>query len=279
MTVPPEPVLRAAVRWLERLPASGPVRCRALFTTHAEFSDITPTQYDTALGWLRTTGLLDGRASSPPAVQVFTAAMHGGVPWLRDADALIHSPDELPSDSLDAAAALGLSPDEAFALVNAAWGKVDTAERKRVGDAGEKALLVELQALPNASVDHVARWSDAFGYDIAVHAPGITAHLEVKATTRRGRLTAYISRNEYRTMQRDPAWRMVAVLLTPDLELASVSTVPSDWIADQVPSDSSSFGRWESCRLDIPAAVLEAGIPLIKPLIATSGSMLQGVPG
>lgn len=267
------------MRWLERLPASGAARCRALFTTHAEFSDITPTQYDTALGWLRAAGLLDGRAAGPPAVQVFAAAVQDGAAWLRDADVLVRSADELPSDALDAAGALGLSADEAFAHVAAAWGKVDTAERKRVGDAGEQALVAALTAAAAASVDHVARWSDAFGYDIAVKAPGVTAHLEVKTTTRRGRLTAYISRNEYQTMQRDPAWRMVAVLLTPGLELASVATVPSEWIAAQVPTGCGPFGRWESCRLDIPSAVLHDGIPLLKTVIRPGGSVLLGAAG
>ena len=46
----PEPVLVAAKRWLELLPASGGIpRAQALLTTHAEYSDLTPTQYATAL--------------------------------------------------------------------------------------------------------------------------------------------------------------------------------------------------------------------------------------
>lgn len=280
MPVPPEPVLRGAVRWLERLPVSGTARVRALFTTHGDFSDITPTQYDAAYAWIRETGLLgDVNSGVPLKCRVFDAAMtQSGVPWFRDADLLIRRPEELPEDALRAAETLGFTPEEAYAQVSTAWGKVDTEERSRIGSAGELALLELLSESAKGRVEHVAAWSDGYGYDIFVDAYEHSAHLEVKTTVRVGRLTVYISRNEYETMLRDPDWELVTVRLNPELKLTAVAAVPKQWIADHVPSDRTARGRWESCRLDVPPEVPVPGIPSIMPMLAnTAPDVLRGV--
>ncbi|MFF7865984.1 DUF3883 domain-containing protein [Streptomyces qaidamensis] len=280
MPVPPDPVLRAAVRWLERLPTSGVARARALFTTHSDYSDITPTQYDAAYAWIRDTGLLgEVNGGIPLPCRVFDAAMeHSGVPWLRDADLLIRRPDELPEDALRAAEVLGLTRDVAYAQVTTIWGKVDTEERSRIGSAGELALLELLSESAEGQVEHVAAWSDGYGYDIYVNAPQHSAHLEVKTTLRVGRLTVYISRNEYETMLRDPDWELVTVRLTADLEITAVAAVPKHWIADHVPSDRTPRGRWQSCRLEIPSDVPVPGIPSIAPMLTEAApEVLRGV--
>ncbi|MFJ9742766.1 protein NO VEIN domain-containing protein [Streptomyces sp. NPDC101166] len=266
---------------MDRLPASGIARVRALFTTHNDFSDITPTQYDAAYAWIREAGLLDEPDSVVPVEhRVFEAAVaHSGVPWFRDADLLVRRPDELPEDALRAAETLGLLPEEAYAQVSTAWGKVDTEERSRIGSAGELALVELLSKSAEGRVEHVAAWSDGHGYDIFVDARQHSAHLEVKTTVRVGRLTVYISRNEYETMLRDPAWELVTVRLTPELRIRTVAAVPREWIADQVPADRSAQGRWESCRLDIPPEIPVPGIPSIVPiLVSTAPEMLRGTP-
>jgi hypothetical protein len=252
------------------------VRVRALFTEHSDFSDITPTQYEAAYTWIRDIGLLDDLHSIVPAHRrVFDSAMaHSGAPWFPDADLLIQSPEELPDDVIRAAGALGLSEGEAFGQVGAVWGKVDTRERSRIGAAGELALVALLRESTQVEIEHVAAWSDGFGYDIAVHASQHSAHLEVKTTVRRRRLTVYISRNEYETMLRDPGWELVAIRLTPDLEPQAVATVPKEWIAQQAPSDQGGHGRWESCRLDVPSDVPVPGIPRLSPLLAENSSEL-----
>lgn len=264
------------MRWLERLPASSPARCRALFNAHSEFSDVTPTQYETAYAWLRSTGLLEGLYSSVPARhRVFTAAVaSSGTQWFPDADVLVRGPDELPDDSLRATRSLRLTEDDAYAQVVAAWGKVDTAERERIGAAGELALVALLEGSVHARVEHVAAVADGYGYDIAVHAGPHSAHFEVKSTVRRGRLTVYLSRNEYETLRRDPAWQLVAIQLTAGLEAAAVASVPAEWIAAHVPTDLGSKGRWESCRLEVPADVPVPGIPTLAPLLAVDASEL-----
>ncbi|MFD8886996.1 protein NO VEIN domain-containing protein [Streptomyces erythrochromogenes] len=281
MPVPPDPVLRAAARWLHRLPASGAARCRAVFTTHSEFSDITPTQYDAAYAWMRKAGILDSESGVlPPEIRIYDAAiLDSGASWLPDADLLVQSPDEIPEDALRAAEVLGLEPGDAYARIGTAWGKVDTAERARVGALGEEVLLSLLRASTSATVEHVAAWSDAHGYDIAVQGHGLSGHLEVKSTTRLGRLTLYISRNEYETMLRDPAWQMIAVQFTQADDPAAVWTVPRHWISAQAPADSGVLGRWESCRLHVPPGVLLPGVPALAPLMTPGASpLLLGAP-
>ncbi|WP_416982741.1 protein NO VEIN domain-containing protein [Streptomyces sp. T028] len=216
----------------------------------------------------------------PVNCRVFEAAMaQSGVPWFQDADLLIRRPDELPEDALRAAESLGLGPEEAYAQVSMAWGKVDTEERSRIGSAGELALLDLLSTAAEGRVEHVAAWSDGYGYDIFVNGYHHSAHLEVKTTVRVGRLTVYISRNEYETMLRDPAWELVTVRLTPELKIRAVAAVPKDWIADHVPSDRTARGRWQSCRLDIPPEVPVPGIPSITSILVESApQVLRGVP-
>ncbi|MGA5731759.1 DUF3883 domain-containing protein [Streptomyces seoulensis] len=280
MPVPPEPILRAAVRWLERLPASGFSRVRALFTTHEDFSDISPTQYDAAYEWLRDTGLLARANSSRPLHHiVFDAATaYGGSPWFRDAGLLIRSPDELPEDALRAADILGLSAEEAYRQVRSAWGKIDTEERSRIGAAGELALYQMLSDSARGNVEHVAAWSDGYGYDIFVESESTPAHLEVKSTVRMSRLTFYLSRNEYETMLLDPFWELVTVRLSADLDLVAVAAVPRDWIAAHVPADRTGRGRWESCRLDVPPEVPVPGIPSVIPMLdETAPAVLRGM--
>lgn len=270
MPLPTDPILRAAVRWLERLQASGVARSRALFTTHSDLSDITPTQYGAAYNWLVEVGLLDDLNNDrPPNWRVFEAAMGSSDnPWIRDADVHVRTPVELPLDALRAATTLGLTEDDAYALVKTAWGKVDTAERSRIGSTGELVLVDLLRASTAAHVHHVAEWADGYGYDISVEDIGFCVHLEVKTTIRLNRFTAYVSRHEYETMLRDQSWHLVAVRLTSDGEIAATASIPRSWIMEQAPADHAPYGRWESFRLETPMDVLEGGIPSLSPVLA-----------
>lgn len=282
MPVPPEPVLRAAVRWLEHLPGSSVARTRTLFTSHSSFGGITPTQYAAAHTWLLQAGLIDkaGRVLCDGARQltVFRAAVSETL-WLPDADVLISGPRELPEDASRAATALGLTPDDAFAAIRHAWGKVDTALRERVGVAGERALVELLSSAEDVLVEHVAAYSDGYGYDIAVETAAAAVHLEVKATTRRGRLTIYVSRNEFEVMVRDPTWMLIAIRLDPDLQPAALATVDRDWVNAVVPSDRGPGARWESVRLEVPPEALVTGLPGVRSILRGAyPPMFDGVP-
>ncbi|MFG2754114.1 protein NO VEIN domain-containing protein [Streptomyces xanthophaeus] len=268
------------MRWLERLPDSSTARCRALFTHHADFSDLTPTQYEAAHSWLRQNGLLDDLGGSTAVRErVFrTAIASSGAAWLPDADVLVRSPEELPQDALRAAEALGIPENEAYEQVSAVCGKVNTEARALVGKAGELALVNLITRATDVRVEHVAAYSDGFGYDIAVHALRHPLHIEVKSTVRRGSTAFYLSRHEYETMRRDAAWQLVAVQLTHDHSIAAVNSVAAEWINVQVPQDRGPFGRWEACRLDVPPDALHPGVPRLAPLLSRGqpGLLLPG---
>ena len=274
--MPPDPILHAAIRWLERLPSNGRARCWSLFTTHREYSDISPTQYDAAYRWLEETGLLQASNERLPAGQrIFRAILlTGDVTWFRDVDVHVREPAELPIDAVRAAAALGLSEHQAYQEIHAVWGKVDAAERQRIGAAGEVALVTLLSSSTTARVEHVAGHSDGYGYDIAVHAGRRSLHIEAKATTRRNRLTFFLSRREYEVMLYDPFWQLVVLQLTDGLAIRAITSVDSTWIETQIPDDQGSYARWESCRIEVPPEQAVSGIPRLSPILGQGASPL-----
>ncbi len=265
MRLPPDPVLLAARRWLELLPASGGIpRAQALLTTHRQYSDLSPTQYFSALEWLRDMGLigLTGPSFSSPASRILGAIFENAAPtWFPDADVLVRSPDDLPTDIISAGEALGIGAVGVYDQLFVSWGKVDAATREKVGAAGEAALVQMLRDRTCGRIDHVSTWSDGFGYDIAFNEGAVTAHLEVKSTTRAGRFTAYLSRHEFEVMRRDSDWVLVAVRLAADFEIVGVGSVPTDWIAANVPHDAAPSINWASCKVEVPAAVIENYVP------------------
>ncbi|MGV9323775.1 hypothetical protein [Streptosporangium sandarakinum] len=274
MPLPPESILRAAVRWLERLPASGHKRCRALFSTHPDFSDLTPTQYDFAYSWLEEVGLLNGERRNMPIPQQVFEAVISRLAWFQDADLLVQDPAELPEDALRAAEALDLSSGQAFQYVHSLWGKVDLEQRARIGGAGERALIDLLNGSTTAYVDHVSTYSDAHGYDIAVTRGSFQLHIEAKATLRRRRLVVHLSRHEYETMVHDPTWQLVAVRLNDELKAEAVCSVSAEWIRRNVPQDQGFSGRWEACRLSVPTDAIINGIGRLTPLFLDGRSPL-----
>lgn len=204
-------------------------------------------------------GLLDvAESGAPSASRILAAIFENAAPtWFQDADELVRSPDELPSDIFSAGDALGMSAGEVYAQLVSSWGKVDTAVREQVGAAGEAALVRMLSERTDGCVDQVSVRSDGFGYDIAFNQGPIAAHLEVKSTTRAGRFVAYLSRHECEVMLRDSHWVLVAVRLTPSLEVVGVGSVPREWIAANLPRDSVTSVSWASCKLEVPTAVIE----------------------
>ncbi|WP_082661302.1 MULTISPECIES: protein NO VEIN domain-containing protein [unclassified Rhodococcus (in: high G+C Gram-positive bacteria)] len=282
MSIPPDPVLLAALRWLEMLSHSEMPRVRALLTSSARYGDITPTQYSVAYEWLSGIGAVDmaGRPifRKPWRASLFQAAILASL-WFADADVLVKDAVELPEDAVRAADALGLDYGSAFAHIQAAWGKVDTEHRAQIGLAGEVALVELLRARTGAIVEHVALESDGFGYDISVRSDVVNMDLEVKSTTRKGRLVLYLSRNEFETCNRDPDWNLVVLRLDAELSLVSVATVNQDWIRATLPSDRHRYGRWESARLDVPVGALTPGIPALELLVRDYRiGVLGGIP-
>lgn len=278
MPIRPEPILLAAKRWLELLPHTGEARARTTFATVEKYSDITSTQYESAYKWLRDNGLLkDLNSATPVNHRVLIAAIEtSDAPWLPNADEFGDDPGLLPDDVVGAAGVLNVDLASAAGHVRSAWGKVDQALRDEIGSAGERALVELLEGYTDAKVEHVSMWSDGFGYDISVSLGELVGHLEVKTTTREQRLTVHLSRNEYQTSQRDPAWMLVVLRLDrQDRSLRSVATVPTEWLAEQVPRDRDGFGSWESCKVDVPTGSLRPGLSYLTGLFGHNTDELQ----
>ncbi|MGW4336788.1 DUF3883 domain-containing protein [Rhodococcus koreensis] len=251
---------------------------RSLLTTNAQYGDLTPTQYETALRWLDTSGLLTWQESSAPAaVRVYEHAV-AEASWFPDADDLVRESDELPADAIYAAQALEIGIDEAYQHLVATWGKVDTTEREKLGAAGEAELVTLLRSSLNATVEHVAAWSDGLGYDISVSGHDASFHLEVKSSTRRRRCMFYLSRNEFEVMKRDPHWSLVFVRLSPEYQISAIGTVRKTWIRDAAPLDTCPAAQWVSCRFDAPFEEVDPGIPAIFPLLNPQASGLLQSP-
>lgn len=266
MPIQPEPILRGAVRWLERVPTSGVARTRSLLVTNPRLADLTPTQYEIALQWLERSGLLGMPNSGAPAsVRVYEHAVTEAE-WFPDTDFQVRNPDELPSDALQAAAATALGEGEAFQHLIATWAKVDTEIRERVGAVGEEQLADLLRNCLDAEIQHVSQWSDGLGYDIAVVTRALPVHLEVKSTTRQRRLTIFLSRNEFEVMLRDPNWVLAALTLSDEMEILAIRTVCRSFLANAAPRDERSDGQWQSCRFDVPPEATLRGLPAVRSL-------------
>ena len=195
-------------------------------------------------------------------IAVLRAAISDAL-WFQDADDLISDTDSLPEDLIDAATAVSVALDKTFAVVRDLWTKVDDAQRKLIGAAGEEALVGILENAGSLDVRHVAKESDAYGYDIEARAGDACFHLEVKSTTRRNRIRFYLSRNEFETMRRDPSWILVVVRLDEQRNIANVATVDNRWILATAPADRDASTRWESSRFDVPMALPDHGIGVL----------------
>ena len=180
--------------------------------------------------------------------------------WLKDADVLITAPDEIPQDAESLAEALKLKSETAFLAIGNARGKVNTAEMSRIGLAGELAVVGLLESEWPGSTFHVSQVSDGFGYDVVFRHENVDWHLEVKATTRRGRLLIHLSRHEYEVGQYDPNWRLLAVGLNGEMQIEAVATVKHADLWRRAPRDVCTEAKWESAVHDIASKDLHRGI-------------------
>jgi hypothetical protein len=289
--LPSDSVLRAAARWLDLLQRQDFTTAHALIRARAATSQFPSySQYMTAADWLISIGLLERAAGGPaPAPQLAGLTRNqlgcllldrclelADFSWLPDADLLAVDPDDLPQDAADLAAVLEVPSRDAFTTIRAVSGKIDLAERARVGAAGEAALVALLEQQWPGRVVHVARYHDGFGYDVAVNLPDRSWQLEVKSTTRRGRTVIYLSRHEFETARATPAWRLVVLKLDHTDSIVSLATVPTETLITRSPSDSSHTARWQAARFDLRPQDLVPGaafLPSAHPLIADDAEL------
>lgn len=278
MAFPSETAIRAARRWLSLLSTSDVGRARALLTGLREYADLTPTQYDAGYVLLDECGLIDSDGRADPSADMpevlFERIVQLARPtWLQDADLLVREPDELPLDAARLGASLGLTEGAAAMLVRHLSGKVDLEARRRVGDAGERRLAETLVSDTDAVVDHVALVTDAYGFDLRVYWGSIDLHIEVKSTTRKNRLSIYLSRNEYETMLTDSEWILVLVVLDAELDIDRILSVSKESLSRAVPRDAL-FGRWESVRIEIGTSDCIRGIPALYGAVRNVSSLI-----
>ena len=286
--LPPEGILKGAVRWLHLLRTSTVEQALRIIAADSQYTDLTQTQYASSLDWIESLQILEfgeGTGRLAPRLQLLPedqllellflrAVAHESPAWLRDADLLVHTSTELPHDVLELASTLGVAEDAAFRSVTRLHGHVDTKERERVGRAGEAALVTLLEACWPGSTTHVSMIDDSFGYDILFRSGRSEWHLEVKATTRRGRLVIHLSRNEHEVSLRDPRWRLVVVGIDDFSRLQAIVTVPTSSIVRRAPRDEVAESRWDSVSHDLRPDDLQGGLPFLPLLPAMTDELL-----
>jgi hypothetical protein len=277
--LPADSIVRAAVRWLRLLRASTLGKAWAIILADAGYTDLTQTQYAAALEWLRSLDLLNERHNggldlSPtiralPEEQVNQLLFEGIIaraapPWLANVDLLVPDGGELPQDAASLAENLGLSEGVAFLAIRHLHGRIDLAERARVGAAGERALLEYLERRWPGSTSHVAEADDGFGYDVLFRHDDVQWHLEVKATTRRGRLVIYLSRHEHEVSLQDAHWRLVVVGLDEHLRLKALATVRHLEVLSRAPHDTCIESKWQSTSHELAPRDLQEGLSFLN---------------
>lgn len=277
--LPAPSVVRAADRWLKLLRRSSVSQAFAILRTNTSYLDLTQTQYLSGLDLLRELSLVEDsaegvtlnaslrqRSARQLSELLFGRSLElGAPPWLPDVDILVPDASELPQDAAQLSAALGVSDDVALRIARQIKGKIDLAERSRIGATGERALVALLEKKWPGSTSHIAISNDGFGYDISFVHGEIEFHLEVKTTIRRGRLVIYLSRHEYEVALSDPFWNLVVIGLGDDGDLAAVATVSHDNVFLRSPVDVCSEARWQSTSHSITPADLEKGLSFLGP--------------
>jgi hypothetical protein len=288
---PGEPIIRASERWIELLDRSPFREATAIVGSTPGFMDLTATQYSLALELLRSTGLVEGvdgdlhladaivnRSDEERREQLFARLLERFEPaWLVDADIHVRTPEDVPQDAADLAAALGLTDEGTFLAVRRVHGQIDLVARAAVGQAGESALVELIEGVWPGSTTHVSLDHDGFGYDVEFRSQdGRAWHLEVKTTTRRGRLLVHLSRQEHDIGRADPRWRVVVVGLNDQHRIECLATVRRSAIFANAPADAPTGTRWESARYDLTHRALHAGLEFVDTSIVHNAILRIG---
>lgn len=273
--LPPSTTLRAAYRLADLLRRNSVAQALSLVTAAQSYADVPATEYRRALGWLERSGFVIWHQGSAEVDRNLLAASDDAIAsllmlralevddaaWLYD-PAMLDDADDIPIDALNAADGLGISPSSLLSIARGVGGKIDLEMRARVGALGESELVDLLTPLWPNGVTHVSLVSDGFGYDVALTTDAGTWHLEVKSTTRRGRLVAYLSRHEFSVAMADSSWQLVVVALDEE-GLVAVATVDKTHLPALVPTDPHEYGRWETAKLEFLPSAITPGLPFL----------------
>ncbi|MFF9081722.1 protein NO VEIN domain-containing protein [Streptomyces rubiginosohelvolus] len=166
----------------------------------------------------------------------------------------------IPQSDLDALSWLEEALDEVLVEARRLVGDADGADLSaEIGDAAEEIVAAALRAAGKQPV-HVARISDAYGYDVDV-CEGPVRFLEVKSAGPKTLSRFHLSRHEFDTSVRHgDAWCLVQVVfagsafVADPITAADVSCIrelPASALRALVPADSVAF-RWQESALVTP---------------------------
>lgn len=268
-------ILLGASRWLHELSFRDEEGARLSLRTQPAARDLTPTQYEIALDWLKAMHLFPLPPVRPPwarspGAQVLGAAIAASKPlWLPDADSLIQSADDLPIDVVELGEQLGLDAAEIYDELKRVWRKFDDTAQRALGAAGEAALIDWLNENVEAEVVQVSAFDDTVGFDVALLTDRkVRARIEVKATRRDDSVVVYLSRNEVETMRAHKSWCLQVVQLDAEDRIRSLGWIPQDTIRDAEPRDAR-LATWQSMKMTLPAHALRPGAaPPVEALMA-----------
>lgn len=291
--IPAEGVIIAAARWLDLLGRSTESQASILIRSNSQYADLTPTQYSTALDWLRSlewTSLAEDSLGQSTTLKKLTSQSRreyllasllesADPPWLENADVLVHNSDDLPQDIERWSDLLELPDSSGLRVVRRISGKIDLARRAQVGNAGETELCMLLEAKWPGAINHVAETDDGFGYDVSASIQDVEWHLEVKSTTRRGRLSFFLSRHEFETGLADKYWKLLVVGLDDELRANCVAEVDQSALKEFAPADRATSASWASARYDLGEGHLSPGLtflPWDETDVMTHRLLVQG---
>jgi hypothetical protein len=273
----PTTVVVAIGRWLDLLSRTGFVRANAIVHNDAAYTDITPTQYATALERLWTISDIrklvelaqeSGSRRIPldfsRHMTLQSIIMEARPSWLTMADQLVATPDDLPTDVVEWGKSLGMTDAECLDSVRSASGKLNLQARADFGAAGESALLALLETAWPGSSTHVSAISDGFGYDISFQESGNEWHLEVKSVLAGPRARIFLSRHEFEVARRDVAWKLVVVSMDHDRSVLSVGVADGEKLWIRSPRDVATSATWETCKFVLSPE--EANLPFCRAL-------------
>lgn len=170
--------------------------------------------------------------------------------------------------------------DQFLVSVNSSGqGRRDDAYAKRLGDAAEFFVFSALK-MAGAAPIHVAKFSDAYGYDI--ECPGARIdRIEVKAASRNTQGSFYISRNEFdKSVSYGKEWRLIQLTFSnrafvdDKLNISHVESIQElkfGTLQEITPPDTDAFCWTESALITAPMPKWHPAQLTLDPDFVTMG--------
>ena len=178
----------------------------------------------------------------------------------------------LPAEVDEALRREFLNPDEREQFLLMLGRRFEHDRLSRIGSLGEEAVVAACKSVLRAhgleqlvnSVRRVSAVSDQLGYDVVTPTlSGDTAHLEVK-TSRQATgavVRFFLSQNEALVGRADPHWYLV-LCAARENETSILGWCRPQRFTHLLPTNTGPDGEWVSCRVSIPLAHVEPGLPL-----------------